>query len=102
MSPEQSQSRCVRLSTAPVRRNNTNSHATLWRVALGRHSTVAELFRTQQDMRMASLFKCNFALPENKTAATYVSVAKHRLLATAIFILAEDVRGTLNLVKSRN
>ncbi len=94
-----------RIARSEFMRTQKAEHATLWYVALGRHSAVAALFKAQQDMRMATFFKRNFALPENKTAASknaYVLVAKHRLLlATAFFILAGDVKGALNLVKSR-
>ena len=94
-----------RIARSEFIRTQKAEHVTLGYVALGRHSTVAALFKAQQDMRMASFFKHNFALPENKTAASKyanVLVAKHRLLlAKAFFILAEDERGALNLVKSR-
>ena len=76
-------------------RTQKAEHATLWHVALGRYSTVAAIFKAQEDMRMASLFKRNFALLENKTAASKnacVLVAKHRfVLATAFFYFRRSV-----------
>ena len=51
-------------------RTQKAEHETLSYVALGRNSTVAALFKAQQDIRMASFFKRNFELLKNKTAAS--------------------------------
>lgn len=77
----------------------------LWYIALGRLTTLSALYRSQQNSRMAQFLRRNFSLPENRLAAgknAYVLLSKHRFeLAIAFFVLAGDVQGALNLVRTR-
>lgn len=94
-----------RIARSEFNRTRNAEHAALWYIALGRNSAVAALYKAQQDDRMSKFFIRNFSLPENRTAASknaYVLVSKHRLLlATAFFILANNITGALSLVKTR-
>lgn len=94
-----------RIARSEFNRTRNAEHAALWYIALGRFSAVAALYKAQQDHRMSKFFMRNFSLPENRTAASknaYLLVSKHRLLlATAFFILANNIVGALNLVRTR-
>ncbi|CDF35507.1 unnamed protein product [Chondrus crispus] len=94
-----------RIARSDFNSNRNADDAALWYVALGRRTALSALYRSQQNTRMSHFLRRNFALSENRLAAgknAYVLVSKHRLeLAVAFFILANDVRGALSLVRSR-
>lgn len=94
--------RIARLSFAATRNADT---CAIWFVALGRLSALSSLYMTQQNLRMGKFLKRDFSEVANQEAAAknaYVLVSKHRLeLAAAFFILAGDVRGGLNLIRTR-
>jgi WD40 repeat protein len=79
--------------------------AALWYVALGRVKALAALYKAQLNLRMSAFLNRNFREESNRIAAgknAYVLVSKHRLhLAAMFFIVSGDIRGALNLVRTR-
>lgn len=93
-----------------IARADFNSHrnvddTALWYIALGRKTALSALYRSQHNARMSQFLSRNFSKDENRVAAgknAYVLVSKHRLeLAVAFFILAGNISGALNLVRTR-
>eukprot|EP00177_Eucheuma_denticulatum_P000266 GFKZ01000450.1.p1 GENE.GFKZ01000450.1~~GFKZ01000450.1.p1 ORF type:complete len:2373 (+),score=210.70 GFKZ01000450.1:93-7211(+) len=105
----QTSSGCKKLAERIARSDFNSSknadEAALWYIALGRRTALSALYRSQQNSRMAQFLRRDFGLPENRRAAgknAYVLLSKHRLeLAIAFFILADNVQGALNIVRSR-
>lgn len=94
-----------RMARADFNYNKNPDDAALWYIALGRGTTLAALYRSQQNTKMSQFLRRNFNLQDNQLAAgknAYVLVSKHRLqLAVAFFILANDIQGALNLIRTR-
>lgn len=94
-----------RIARADFSANRNPDDAALWYIALGRRTTLAALYKAQQNTKMAQFLLRNFNAPENKTAASknaYVLLSKHRLeLAVAFFILSGNIEGAISLVRTR-
>lgn len=94
-----------RIARADFTANRNPDDAALWYIALGRRTTLAALYKSQQNTRMAKFLLRNFNETENKTAASknaYVLLSKHRLeLAVAFFILSGNIEGAMSLVRTR-
>lgn len=79
--------------------------AALWYIALGKVKALAVLYKAQQNLQMANFLERDFSEARHRVAAgknAYVLVSRHRLqLATGFFILAGDVHGAVNLVRTR-
>lgn len=94
-----------RIARADFVANRNADDAALWYIALGRRTALAALYKAQQNSKMAQFLLRNFNIPENQTAASknaYVLLSKHRLeLAVAFFILAGNIEGAMNLIRSR-
>lgn len=79
--------------------------AALWFIVLGKRKALSAFYRAEQNSRMSQFLLRNFDQEENRIAAgknAYVLVSKHRLeLAVAFFVLANNVKGALSLVRTR-
>lgn len=94
-----------RIARADFNSRRDADDAALWYIALGRRRALSALYRAQQNSPMSQFLLRDFSKDENRLAAgknAYVLVSKHRLeLAVGFFILASDVQGALNLVRTR-
>jgi WD40 repeat protein len=94
-----------RIARSEFNRTRDPDFVAFWYIALGRARMLSALYGAKQNKRMALFLNRNFEEAENRTAAAknaYALISKDRiLLAAAFFLLAGDVGGALNLIRSR-